>query len=292
MKFNINLEYTPISPVADLPFTESSLSRRISPYVLDTDEIGIALVDIWNIGWENGPCIPELGYELSTERGISHANRKRQIIEEIICPTVNELRKSGVQIFHCNHAFFLEKYPQWNYSTTQEERDSLNKPKNEQTNSSEKPNTEDDIFPPRDWVHFWQGKHSNEINNWEWLKQNDKVYEFIDIPDPAKPQEGDLLVFHHVQFHRLLTERKIKVLFYMGFETDICVQFSDCGMKFMSSYGYMCNILRDCTTTFEVAETLNGLWKTRVHIANIENKWGYSTTSQALIESIRKSERD
>jgi len=72
----------------------------------------------------------------------------------------------------------------------------------------------------------------------------------------------------------------------MGFKTDICVQFSDYGMRNMSNLGYMCNIVRDCTTTFETAETVDGLWKTKVHISYIESKWGYSTTSRSLIDSI------
>ncbi|GAA4830738.1 hypothetical protein GCM10023310_04790 [Paenibacillus vulneris] len=288
MKFTINLEYTPMSPVPNLPFTESSFKRMASQYTLDTEEIGIALVDIWNFGWENGAIVPELGFELSTERGVSHAIRKRQIIEEVIAPAVNELRQMGVQIFHCNHPFFLEKYPQWIDSTTIAERERLRRSMQE-TSSEQLTTGEIEIFPPKEWVQHWQSQHSNEINNWEWLKQNDSVYEFIDIAEPAKPQEDDLLVYDHAQFHRLLSERGIKVLFYMGFETDICVQYSNYGMKNMSSYGFMCNIVRDATSTFETAETLDGLWKTKVHIAYIENKYGYSTTSSALIESIKKA---
>lgn len=288
MKFTINLEYTPMSPVPNLPFTESSFKRMASQYTLDTKEIGVALVDIWNFGWENGAIIPELGFELSTERGVSHAKRKRRIIEEVIAPTVNELREMGIQIFHCNHPLFLEKYPQWFDSTTIDEREGLRKSISE-ANSEQMPAEEVEMFPPREWVQNWQSQHLNEINNWNWLKQNDKVYDFIDIAEPTKPQKGDLLVYSHAQFHRLLSERQIKVLFYMGFETDLCVQYSDYGMEKMCKNGFMCNIVRDATTTFENAETLDGLWKTKVHIAYIENKYGYSTTSSALIKSIKNA---
>lgn len=288
MKFCIDLEYTPKCPVPNLPFTESSFQRLKSKYTFDIKEIGIALVDIWNFGWEDGAVVPELGFELSTEKGISHAVRKRQIIEEIISPSVNELRQLGVQIFHCNHSNFIEKYPQWLDSTTEEERNGINKISENATQITKHPTVEEkNMFPPREWVQNWQGKHSNEIYNWEWLRQNDKVYEYIDIPEPVKPLKGDLLVYNDVQFHRLLTEKEIKVLFFMGFETDICVQYSEYGMKKMSKYGYMCNIVRDCTSTFETAETLEGLWKTKVHIADIECKWGYSISSRALIDSIR-----
>ena len=99
------------------------------------------------------------------------------------------------------------------------------------------------------------------------------------LPSALQPQHGDLLVFSNAQFHRLLTERQIRVLFYMGFEATECVQFSPYGIANMQSHGYLCIIVRDGTTTYEAAETLDGLWKTRVELIAIEQRWGYSTTS-------------
>lgn len=59
---------------------------------------------------------------MSTERGVSHALRKKEIIIQRIAPSVKQLRQYGIQIFHCNHPDFLHKSPQWITSTTEEER--------------------------------------------------------------------------------------------------------------------------------------------------------------------------
>ncbi len=284
MKFQIDLEYTPRSPIPGVPFTESSFSRRKTSFTLDTKEIGVALIDLWNFGWEDGPLVAELGAELSLERGISHAVRKRNIIENRISPAVNELRKLGVQIFHCNHAHFLQKYPEWHDSTTQEERESLAL-QDDSPSYTVMQHPED--WPPADWITSWKDMHRDHIDNLEWLEKQGEVYEQMDIPEPVKPRRGDLLVFSQEQFHRLLTEKKIRTLFYMGFETSECVRYSPYGMQNMNGYGYMCNIVRDCTATYETAETLDGLWKTRVHIIEMEAKYGYSVTSASLVAAVK-----
>ena len=77
----------------------------------------------------------------------------------------------------------------------------------------------------------------------------------------------------------------------MGFETDECVQNSDYGIINMNQYGYMTNIVRDCTTIYESAKTLEGFWRTKVAIGNIEKRWGYSITSSNLLNLIRNSDR-
>jgi hypothetical protein len=79
----------------------------------------------------------------------------------------------------------------------------------------------------------------------------------------------------------------------MGFETDECIQFSPYGMANMQNeyegYGYLCTIVRECTTTYESAETLAGLWKTRLAINSIEARWGYSVGSDALLTAVQNA---
>ncbi|WP_339847773.1 hypothetical protein MKY42_32445 [Paenibacillus sp. FSL W7-1088] len=283
MKFNIELEYTPRSPVDGIPYTEASFVRRKTPFTFDVTEIGVALIDVWNFGWENSPVVDSLGYELSLERGVSHARRKREITINAIKPTVDELRKIGVQIFHCNHKPFLEIYPQWHSSTIPDERITSNQYSTSST--SHKGN-----YPSIEWVDSWKGKHIDDVFNSKWMEIQGDAYEQISIPKTMEPQEGDILVYSHQQFHRLLQKKQIRVLFYMGFETDECVQHSDYGIVNMNSYGYMTNIVRDCTTTYESAETLNGLWRTKVAIESIEKKWGYSICSFDLVDALKKGE--
>ncbi|MBI3971438.1 MAG: hypothetical protein HY332_09125 [Chloroflexi bacterium] len=82
------------------------------------------------------------------------------------------------------------------------------------------------------------------------------------------------------------------MLLFMGFETDECLQFKPYGIANMQSLGYLCVVVRDCTTTYENAETLDGLWKTRVAIESIEARWGYSIDSDALLRTLERMSAD
>lgn len=292
MHFTLDLEYTPRCPQTGMPFTESSFLRKGVPFEFDVEDVGVALVDLWNFGWEDGPVGETLGPELSFERGRAHAERKRRIIEQRIAPTVDELRRSGVQIFHCNHAEFLQNYPEWLTSTMQQEREALAAKRDAGKGQPSEPQPKHD-WPPPDWVADWREQHRELVfcmRDWG-DPQGKEVYPKIAIPKPVEPKAGDLLVYDHEQFHRLLSQKRIRALFYMGFEADECVQFSDYGIANMQDeslgFGYLCTVVRDCTTTYEVAETLEGFWKARLAINSIETRFGYSVTSDALLTSIR-----
>lgn len=66
MDVKIDLEFTPRSPRPGVTYTESSFVRSSSQFTFRSEEIGIALVDLWNFGWEDGPVVDSLGWELST----------------------------------------------------------------------------------------------------------------------------------------------------------------------------------------------------------------------------------
>ncbi|MBT7098365.1 hypothetical protein HN937_13385, partial [Candidatus Poribacteria bacterium] len=146
-----------------------------------------------------------------------------------------------------------------------------------------------DEWPPTEWVDTWRAQHREAV--WrmgDWGEtQSLEVYPQIDIPDPVQPRGADLLAFDADQFHRLLRERRVRVLFYMGFESTECLQFSACGMAQMQPLGCLCVAVRDATTTYEVAETYEGLWRSRGAIVDIEARWRYSVTSSALREAVR-----
>lgn len=289
MEVSIDLDFTPRSPRSGVPYTESAFVRSSSRFTFRCEEIGIALVDLWNFGWEDGPVIDSLGWELSTERGTSHALRKKEIILNKITPAVHSLRQQGIQIFHCNHPQFLSHYPQWYNSTTEEERNHLVDLQEFCEVSMEEEIT---AFPELEWRETWRSRHRNDVFNVPWMNVQGHVYDRIKIPIEVEPQEGDLLIYSKEQFDRLLRNRGIRVLFYMGFETDECIMNSTYGIRNMHSNGYMTNIVRDCTTTYESAETVNRLWRTKVAIEQIEKLWGYSIISTDLVQSLQKYNSD
>jgi len=306
MPFTIDLEYTLLCPQEGLPFTEVSFVRRSVPLTFEVGDIGIALVDVWNFGWEGGPVGETLGSDLSFERGRSHALRKRRIVEEVVAPTVDRLRAQGVQVFHCSHARFLDQFPQWAASTTEAERDAVRpkpapEPKAPEQAAPDKAETRGDApaaqepWPPREWVSGWRGQHLELVwRQMSWgMVQGREVYPQIALAPPVQPKAGDLLVSSQEQFHRLLTERRIRALFYMGFETDQCLMYSGYGLANMQNdycgCNYLCTVVRDGTTTYEVAETLAGQWRTRAAVIDIESRFGYSVSSAALVEAVTRA---
>src|SRR5690606_24702489 len=131
-------------------------------------------------------------------------------------------------------------------------------------------------------------RHTDDVFNVSWMNEQNQVYDQIKIPREVEPQEGDLLIYSKEQFDRVLRDRGIRVLFYMGFEVDECIMNSVYGIRNMNAYGYMTNIVRDCTTTYESADTVKGLWRTKVAIEQIEKLWGYSILSSSLVRSLEQ----
>lgn len=138
---------------------------------------------MWNFGWKDGPVVAPLDWKLSTERGVSHALRKKEIIINQIAPTINELRQL-VQLFHCNHATFLKDYPQWVGSTTEEERKKATNPTDENVKVGE------GTFPESEWQNNWMARHSDDVFNLPWSSQQAEAYLQIKIPKEVEPHCG------------------------------------------------------------------------------------------------------
>ncbi len=291
MPFTVDLEYTAFCPQEGQPFTEESFARRSAPFTFEVGEVGLALVDLWNLGWDDGPVSETFGPDLSFERGRSHALRKRRIVKEVIAPTVDRLRELGVQVFHCNHGRFLEGYPQWQTSTTLQERQAHWERANPSQPDVSQVGGEQvggEARQERGWHAGWREEHDELVLKSGWgMRQYRELYPQVAIPEPVRPQGGDLLVCERDQFRRLLAEQGVRVLFYMGFETDACLSRNPAyGMARMSGADCLCAVVRDGTTTYEAAETLAGLWRTRAAVLDIETRYGYSVTAGALVKAV------
>ena len=84
----------------------------------------------------------------------------------------------------------------------------------------------------------------------------------------------------------LLTERRIALLFYVGFATNICVLHRDYGVLAMGARGYLPILLRDCTVGIETRDTLDGHLTTGMAIQDVERRY-YTAESSDLIEACR-----
>ena len=134
-------------------------------------------------------------------------------------------------------------------------------------------------------------EHQFLLRTEEWITN---YYEHVrpnqDIPAPLRPIDGDLVISSGPMMHRLTKERGIKVLFYCGFATNMCLTDKPGAIRDMHGRGYLPIVVRDATTGTENAETLNGLWITHALIDQIEMLWGYSVTTAELLKAVRSNE--
>jgi nicotinamidase-related amidase len=86
---------------------------------------------------------------------------------------------------------------------------------------------------------------------------------------------------------RLLAERRILHLIYVGFSANMCIQFKEYGMRDQAKRGYNCILLRDCTNAFESADTLGDELLLRAAVREIEFAVGWTATGKDFIKACR-----
>ena len=82
----------------------------------------------------------------------------------------------------------------------------------------------------------------------------------------------------------LCRRRDIDTLVYAGFMADLClVNIPGAIREMAGKFGYRCIVLRDCTTAYEFADTVEGGWMTLAAVRLVETGMGYSATSDDFI---------
>ena len=240
------------------------------------DEVAFVMVDLWNTGFGPEP-LSHLGWEAEFNAGKSFCDRAGSIEIERILPMLNACRERGIAVVHAPTRDIAVKHRQWEELATKEEKN----PPGTSTGARD--------WPPQDWVSAWREEHTNLFRTEEWITN---YYEHVrpnqDIPAPLQPVDGDLVISSGDMLHHLLTERHIRVLFYCGFATNMCLIDKPGAIRDMTGRGYLPILIRDATTGTENAETLDGLWITRAFVDQIEMMWGYSITTQEFLEAVQK----
>ena len=77
----------------------------------------------------------------------------------------------------------------------------------------------------------------------------------LDIAEPVKPLDGDVLVVTTEQFDDWLRGQGIDTLLYTGFSANLCILDSPAAIKAMAALGYRCVILGQATTADQFPET-------------------------------------
>ena len=238
------------------------------------DEIAFVMVDLWNTGFGPQPLSP-LGWEAEYNAGKSFCDRAGAIEMDNILPMLQACREKGITVVHAPTRDIAVKHKQWETLATEKDR--------HPSESNKKTPT----WPPRDWVRTWREEHTHLFREKEWITN---YYAHVrpnqDIPDPLKPIDGDLVISSGDMLHRILTERRIRILFYCGFATNMCLIDKPGAIRDMEKRGYLPIVIRDATTGTENADTVDGLWITRAFIDQIEMIWGYSITTREFLNAV------
>ena len=268
----------PIPPIPhDTLLHEKNFYHYTQEMSFDRREIAFVMVDLWNTGFGPRP-LSHLGWEAEYNAGKSFCDRAGEIEMTKILPMLKVCRERGIPVVHAPTQDIAVKHRQWEALATEEE-------KHPPRPSAPPPPPPD--WPPRDWVKAWQQEHQSLFRTQEWITN---YYECVrpnqDIPAPLQPVDGDLVISSGAMMHRLMRERGVKVLFYCGFATNMCLIDKPGAVRDTHARGYLPIVIRDATAGTENAETLDGLWITRAFIDQIEMIWGYTITTDEFLKAI------
>lgn len=121
-------------------------------------------------------------------------------------------------------------------------------------------------------------KEAEERNTWRLTRRK--------YHPALQPREGEPVIAYGEELHRYCAEKGILFLFFVGFNTNVCLVGRDYGAYAMLKRGYEIIVLRDCTTGMEIAETTATLACTRAQIATMEQLDVYTSTSAEFRDAL------
>jgi nicotinamidase-related amidase len=237
---------------------------------LEVRRTALVSVHCWNVGEPDGPYPIEEGTRCPGTPAdwvaIAHG-----IIRDRIRPVVQAARLSEMPVFHLAQSGYARKYPQ--YAAIAADPD-LQEPEGLKVEG---------CVRRRDPRAKWDDQYGPEFPGPVWVTHPDT----FDIAKNVRPIDNEPVFLTGVQLNGLCRRNDIDTLIYVGFMADLClVNISGAIREMTNRFGYRCIVLRDCTTAYEYADTVNGQWMTRTAIRSIEADGGYSATSDAFIAAL------
>jgi nicotinamidase-related amidase len=235
----------------DVPCVEASFHfvERVLP--LPVPETALVLVDCWNTHYVD-----------------SWIRRATEVTQQRVVPLLAAARRVGMTVIHAPSPLVADRYAR----------------------------VPDDPGPlPQEPARYWPPPGFRGIyRKGEFAPfgrdQEPRLAEALarypadlDISDSVKPIAGEPVIHTGPQLHALLAERKILHLLYAGFATNWCVIGRDYGMIAMNARGYNLILVRDATTGIEFHDTAEQLTATEIQIREVETKYGWSTTTDAVV---------
>ena len=270
----------PSNPPPETDLVESNFLHHTKEMSFTRDEIAFVMVDIWNTGFGPEP-LSDLGWEAEWNVGKSFCDRVAGIGLNKVLPMLEACRRHGITVVHAPSADIAVKHGQWETLADDADREATG---GSPSTTGKPPKTQ---WPNPDWIAQWRMQHTYLLRTRRWVTDYYKhVRPNQDIPEPLQPVDGDLVVSSGDMLHRLMVERGIRILFYCGFATNMCLIDKPGAIRDMYGRGYMPIVMRDATAGTENAETVDGLWITHAFVDQIEMLWGYSILTGEFLDAV------
>jgi len=274
-RFEISLQYYQIAQLYGpgmSPSGKEGLHTRL--FQKPVGRIGLVIVHPWNLGEPDGPYPFDPGARIQGEAG-DWVPRAHHIIADKIKPVLEAAREAGVAVFHLAQNAYAPGYPQY-----------LEIASDPELKSPEKKFEYKVCIEPRTVEEIWEAEYGTNFPGPVWKTNAEK----FDIAKSLRPLSDEAVFLNGWQLNGLCRRKKIDTLFYVGFMADLCLVNIPGAIREMShKFKYRCVVLRDCTTAYEFAETVDGGWMTFAAIRLIESGMGYSAISDDFISSCRKT---
>jgi len=274
-RFEIPLQYYQIAQLYGpgmSPSGKEGLHAKL--FQKPVGRIGLVIVHPWNLGEPDGPYPFVPGTRIPGEAG-DWVPRAHCIIADKIKPVLEAARAAEVAVFHLAQNGYAPTYPQY-----------LEIASDPELQSPEKKVAHKVCIEPRTVEEMWKTEYGANFPGPVWKTDAEK----FDIAKPLRPSSDEAVFLNGWQLNGLCRRKKIDTLFYVGFMADLCLVNIPGAIREMShKFKYRCVVLRDCTTAYEFAETVDGSWMTFAAIRLIESGMGYSATSDDFISACHRT---
>jgi hypothetical protein len=184
-------------------------------------------------------------------------------------------REAGVEVFHLAQNAYAPRYPQC-----------LEIAADPELQSPEKRVEYKVCIKPRTVEEMWETEYRTHFPGPAWKTHTEK----FDIAKSLRPFSDEAVFLNGWQPNGLCRRKRIGTLFYAGFMADLRLVNIPGAIREMShKFKYRCVVLRNCTTAYEFAETVDGNWMTFAAIRLIESGMGYSAISDDFISACHKT---
>jgi len=232
--------------------------------------VGLVLVHCWNLGEADGPYPigPDAHCPGEPADWVPTAH---EIVRDRIAPVLAAAREAEMPVFHVAQNTYAPRYESYEQIAADPD---LKGPAAAPVKGCVRPMSVKEI---------WAKEYGGEFPGPVWVTHK----ELFDIAEALRPIDDEPVLIDGYQLNGLCRRRDIDTLIYAGFMADLCLVNIAGGIREMANkFQYRCIALRDCTTAYEYADTVDEQIMNRAVMRHIETDLGYTADGADLIEAL------